>query len=809
MDALFQDVRSAVRSFRRRPLLFASAAAALALGIGASVSIFSVVDAVLLRSLPFEEPDRLLVAWTRSPQQGQPFVEVSYPDFLDWRAQSRMLSSLAAMPAVGQGFTIMGREPVRVQGRLVSGNFFEVLGARAWRGRTLEPEDDQPAAARVVVLSHGLWQRQFGSDPGLVGRSLVVDGTPMVVAGIMPPEFRYPPRVDLWTPVVPAIPQVVANRDVAWAIVVGRLAKGSTLEEARTELDGIVSRLSRAHHPKAAELGAVVTPLAEELFGPARPSLLVLLLAVLCVLLVACANVAALLMARAGARQREIAVRLALGASRARLARQLLAESVLIAVAGGLGGALLAAGTLDALVALVPAEVPRLQDAAIDARVLAFAVALTALAAVTAGLVPAFLASKPSLTEVLADEARSAGPARYRPLRSLLIGAEVAVALVLLCGAGLLARSFQNLRRVDLGFDSRDVLTLALSPPRGKYRSIEERRRLGRAVLERIDAVPGVQASGLVLLRPLGGTQVGLDWPFTVEGQSEEDARRNPLLNLEVVTPGYFRAMRIRLLRGRTFTERDDHRSQPVVVVSEAVARRYWPGQDPVGRRMRMPLPTAPYPQTWMTVVGVVGEARYREIQAARLDLYMSSLQSDEPLQHAVVRTSGDPLALVPAVKAAVQSVDRELVTSDVTTMDALVQAALGGARFSALLLSGFALTALALAALGTYGVVAFVVGRRTREIGVRMALGARAADVLRLVLRQGMAPVAGGVCVGLAGSLALGRALSGLLFGVRPHDLATLAGAAAVLAAAALVACSVPALRAARIDPACALREQ
>ncbi|PYQ00063.1 MAG: hypothetical protein DMF83_29085, partial [Acidobacteria bacterium] len=745
----------------------------------------------------------------RSPDNSVPFVEVSYPDYLDWRQQSRAFESMAIIPSVNQGFMLAGDEPMQVQGRLVSGNFFDVLGARPLLGRPLRPVDDRPGAGRVAVLCHGLWQRRFGADRAVVGRKIVVDGTPMEVVGVMPPAFRYPPKAEMWTPVVPAIPEAVANRGVYWAIVVGRLAPGVRLAQARAELDGIVARLARVN-PDAAATAAVVTPFAEQLFGPARAALVVLLTAVLLVLLVACANVSALLLARAADRQREIAVRLALGASRGRLVRQLLAESALIALAGAAGGTVVARWSLDALVSLVPADVPRLQDAAVDARVLAFAVALAATAALVSGLAPALLASRPSLTDALESGARTAGPGRTpRRLRALLVGAEAAVALVLLSGAGLMAQTFHNLRRVDLGYDPRHLLTLELTGGRNRYDKPAQWRMLHRTLLERIDRLPGVEASAGVLLRPLRG-QVGMDWIFVVEGQSEADLRRNPHLNLEAVTPGYFRAMRIPLRRGRTFTDQDTDGAPGVVVVSDTFARRYWPGQDPIGQRLKIPLPEAPaYHYNWLTVVGVVADARYRELQAARLDLYLSSLQSPYGPRHLVVRTTGDPLALASAVRDVVRSVDHDLLTEDITSMESLVEAALGGPRFGMQLLSAFALAALALAALGTYGVMAFLVGRRTREIGVRMALGARAADVRRLVFGQGMRPVLAGLAAGVVGSLALGRAVSTLLFGVGADDPATLAGAAAVLAGVAAAACYFPARRAARLDPAVALRRE
>jgi putative ABC transport system permease protein len=803
------DLRLAWRALRRRPLLFAVAAGALALGIGASTAVFTIVDAVLLRPLPFAEPARLVLLWQSIPERNAPFVEVSYPYFQEIRSRSRTLAGLAAMPSVNSGFTLGGREPVRVDGRIVTGNFFDVLGAHAALGRTFVEAEDRVGVPRVVVVSHGLWQRQFGGDPRLVGRTLELDGTPMTVIGVMPREFRYPAGVDLWTPLVPVIPEIVDKANVGWATLIGRVAPGATLDAARAEIDRLTADGLRREAPNAPAVKTVLTPLAHEWFGPARLALLVLLGAVLLVLLLACANVSALLLARAAARQREIAVRLALGASRARLVRQLLAEAVLIAVAGGLAGTLMAVWGLHGLLSLVPAEIPRLEDAAIDPRVLTFALVLTAVSALASGLVPALLASRSTLTDVLAEGSRSAGPgAQQVRARAVLVATETAAALVLLAGAGLLTRTFENLRRVELGFDPRNVLTFAVAGPHGKYEQPERRRQLYRAMIEKINAVPRVERSAAVFIRPLWG-KAGLDWPIMVEGQSEAEAERNPALNLQIVTHEFFRTMRMPVRLGRTFDDRDTAGVTPVVVVSEALAHRYWPGQDAVGKRIRTPMPSPPYAQTWMTVVGVTAPTRYRELQASRYDVYMSYLQSDEGLGHFVVRTTGDPVASTPAVRAAVRSVDAELILTDVTSMTALVDVALGGARFGMQLLSGFALVALLMAALGIYGVVAFVVSRRTREVGIRMALGARAADVLGLVLRQGMAPVVAGLAAGLVLALSLGRLGSSLLFEVPPHDVGTLAAAAAVLTAAALLACALPARRAARIDPAQALRDE
>ena len=809
MGGAFQDLRHALRSAARHPLLYAVAISVLALAIAAGTAVFSVVDAVVLRPLPFHDPERLVLVWETSPDRGIPFIEVSYPNYLDWRARSRTFEAMAIMGSVDSGVILTGDEPVEVKGRAVSANFFDVLGARPLLGRTLTAADDRAGAAGVAVLAHGLGQRRFGGDPAMVGRTVVMGGRPTTVVGVMPPAFRYPPSAELWIPIVAAEPKATADRGVGWTAVVGRLHQGVSARAAKAELDVIVSGIWTAvaaaydlrNFPEVRNQ-AVLLPLTAHLFGRARPALLALLAAVGLVLLIACANVCALLLARAVAREREMALRLALGASRTRLVRQLLSEGALIAVSAGGLGVLLASSTLEALVAQAPAEVPRLHDVALDGRVLAFALLLTSLTALGAGLVPALLASRPSLTEALSETSRLAGHPRYRRARGALVAGEVALALVLLSSAGLLARTFQNLRRVDLGFEPANLLALQVTGGERYARQQE----LYRDLVQTLQALPGVEAAGGVANRPLWGP-IGWDWTFEVEGQSQEEAARNPHVNLEAVTSGYFQAMRIPLVRGRAFTERDHERAPGVVIVSRNFADRFWPAQDPIGERLKIPLAGTPFHDTWLTVVGVTAEARYRELEAARLDMYMSNLQSNHPLQHLMVRTSGDPAALAPAVRAAVRALDPSLVVSDLRTMTDVVAAAQAGARFAMQLLSAFAAAALALAAIGTYGMLSYLARRRTREIGVRMALGARVGDVLALVLRQGMSPVAAGLCAGIAGSLAAGRALGALLYEVPPHDPAILTGAFVVLAAAALAACALPARRAARVDPATALR--
>ncbi|HSB62137.1 MAG TPA: ABC transporter permease, partial [Vicinamibacteria bacterium] len=737
----------------------------------------------------------------------QPFVEMSYPAFRDYRGQNRVFEDLAGMPSTNQGFLLTGRgEPAALEGRWVTGNFFTVLGVGPALGRTLVPRDDDPGAARVVVLSHALWRERFSSDAGIVGQALTLNDQSFTVVGVMPAGFGYPRGAQVWTPLVPAAGEIRENAGVWWMSGLGRLRPGITLQQAGAGMTALAERYNREQHSEEG-FAAVLTPVAEAVFGPTRPALLALFGAVTLVLLIACANVAGLLLVQVTERGSELAVRRALGASRASLLRGLACETLLVAAAGGATGLLLAHAGTPVLVALSPRDVPRLQDVAVDARAFGFALLASLLTAFLCALAPAGLLRRVSLEELLRGGGRGVAPGR-RGLRAALVVGEVAVALVLLVGAGLLFRSFVALRQAPLGFEPRGVLSLSIALPQSRYPDAPRWRAFYEELLPRVQALPGVASAATVTLRPLWGT-VGMDWPFTVEGQSAEEAGRNPLLNFEAVSPDYFATLGIAVTRGRAFTARDREGQPGVVVVSEALARRAWPGQDPLGKRLQLPLPGTPYHGAWLTVVGAVADARYREIQATRLDLYMSFLQANHRPKHLMVRTDGDPAALAPAIRAAVRGLDPDLPLAEVVTMSDVVSEALGGPRFAARVFSAFALVALLLAALGLYGLLAGSVSRRTREIGVRVALGAAPADVRRLVLGEGLALAAGGMVLGLAAALAGARLLRSLLFGVPPTDPATLAAVCLLLGAVAAAASLLPARRATMVDPAVTLRAE
>jgi len=807
VSSIQHDLVRGARLLRRAPGFAVVAAGTLALGIGSATALFSVVDAVLLRPLPFQDQGRLAILWQRDVRRGVPFIEVSYPDWRDWRDQSRSFAAMAVTPSVTSGFSVTGRdEPLHVEGQLVGEGFFDVLGTVAARGRTFRPEEHRVGAGRVVVLGDGLWRRAFGGDPSIVGRSLILDDTAFTVVGVMPPAFDYPDHAELWTPLEPAAPQLLSARGTRALVAIGRLAPSVSLDAARTEMNGIVRRLEQAASGTAQE-EAVITPLADALVGTTRPALMILVAAVAVLLLVACANVASLLLSRATSRRREAATRLALGASRGRLVSQFLAETLPLAVLGGAGGLASAWWALGLVRALDPGDVPRLASVAVDARALAVALATTLGTAILCGLAPAWRSAGADLVADLHEGGRGAtegvGP---RGARGLLVVGELALALVLVSAAGLMVRSLTAVSTVDLGFAPDRLLTFAVPLADSRYPDPPAARRFFQTLVERLEALPGVDRAAAVLLRPLWGP-VGLDWPYMLEGQTPDDARGNPLVNLEAVTPGYFETMGIPLVEGRRLAAADDDRSPGVIVVSASMARHAWPGESPIGRRLKMPLPGSPLDREWVTVVGVVGDARYRAIEGARQDVYLSSGQAPFTMRHVVVRTAGDPLGVARAAIGAVRAIDPDQPVADVASMDQIVARALGGRRFQTGVFGAFAALALVIASVGLFGVMGYWVTESTREIGVRVALGATARDVMTLVVGRGLRLVAIGVAVGLGAAVASTRVMAALLFEVTPTDPLTFATTAGLIALVALAACLVPAWRAARVDPIVALR--
>lgn len=808
MRTLWHDASYGVRMLMKRPVVTAVAVLTLALGVGANTAIYSIVNAVLLRPLPFAEQERLVVAWKRDQAVNAPLAELSIPEFNDWLNQSQAFESLAAMPTTvyGYGFVLTGRgEPVQLESAKVSADFFAALGRKAAHGRTFTAEEDRPGAERVVVLNDRLWRQRFQADPDLIGQSITLSGESFTVVGVMPAEFDFPKGADLWAPLQVNQTQN-NNRGAVFLQAIGRLKPGVTLGQAKAELDTVIKRVA-ANHPEtnAENHRAVVTPLAEHIFGNARQALWLLLAASGLLLLIACANVANLLLARATTRQREVAVRAALGATRARLARQLLTESAVLALIGGALGVFIAYWLIDLLVVFAPADIPRVDAVRINASVLAFTCVLTFATAAVFGLVPALAASQIDPHESLKEgSGRLIGGRQGQRWRRALIVTEIAITLVLLIGAGLILRSFQNLRQVKLGFDPHNVLTAELRLQGTKYDDPRQRKDFFQTLLERLKAQPGVEAAGAILIRPLEGT-IGWEVDYAVEGQSSSEAKNNAMGNYEVITPGYFQAMNLPLRAGRDFTEQDTADAQQVVIISETMARKFFgAGVDPLGRRIQpFPSPEA----AWRIIVGVAGDARYRELQDIRLDVYVPYRQTRISPAYLTIRTTTDAASFIPALRREVAALDETQAVTGLATMEQLVTNSLAQPRFSALLLSLLAGLAAMLAAIGIYGVISYSVTQRTHEIGVRLALGAQKTDVLRLVVKQGMLLTALGVSLGLLGSLAVTRLLANLLYGVTATDPTTFGAVALSLAAVALLASYIPARRATRVDPLVALR--
>jgi putative ABC transport system permease protein len=805
----WQDLRYGLRMLVKNPGFTIVAVAALALGIGANTAIFSVVNSVLLQPLPFKDPNQLVMLWEDATHLGFPKNTPSPANFLDWQRQNSVFAGMAAMAPRSFNLTGSG-EPERLDGRRVSANLFQLLGVQPQLGRAFRPEEDAPGS-RVVILSNGLWQRRFGGDRQIIGRAINLSGESYTVIGVMPTAMELPRMTDwhdqLWvTPAFPA--EEATSRGSHYLQVIARMKPGVTLPQAQAEMKTIAARLARQYPEDNLRIGATVNPLREEYVGEIRPALLILLGAVAFVLLIACANVANLLLARAAVRQKEISLRLALGATRSRLVRQFLTESLLLAAGGCAFGLLLAGLGLDLLKNFIPATIALSEGIAIDGKVLAFTAFVGMVTGVAFGLAPAAQASRFDLNENLKEGGRdgSAGYGTNR-LRSLLVIGEVAISFLLLIGAGLLINSFIHLRNLDPGFNPDHLLTATVQLSETKYPTKEKRAAFFQEVVRRVRAFPGVQSVG-----------VGNNLPFTYDGDSMPigvEGRRDPPPDerldvvLRVVGPGYFKTMQIPLVKGRDFTEDDRDDDARVVVISEKTAARYWPGQDPVGKRLRPGSLSSDSP--WRTVIGVVKDVRQNDfIAAPKPQMYMSYHQvRDFPPNALVIRTQVAPLSLAGSVRDAIWSVDKDQPVSEIRTMSDIVSQAVARQRFSMLLLGLFAGLALLLAAVGIYGVMSYTVAQRTHEIGIRMALGAQRGDVLKLALGQGLRLVTFGVLIGLAAAFVLTRVMTSLLFGVSPTDSMTFITISVVLMSVAALASYIPALRATRVDPMLALRYQ
>jgi predicted permease len=805
VEDLRQDIVFGLRVLRRNPVFSLVAVATLALGVGANTALFSITNAVVFRPLPFAEAERLLTLWECSAKSEAARVIVSPANYLDWREQTRSFEEMGAYTEDFYNISEDDSRPERVAAANATPSLFRALGVRPVLGRTFLPEEGLSEAGRAVLLSHGLWRRRFGGDPSVVGKTVRLNGPEYTVVGVLPPDFIISARrYEVYRAMGLSDTQRV-NRRGRYLMGIARLRPGVTAEQARAEMNAVGARLTAQYPDENAGRGATVYPLTALITGGARTALLMLLGAVGFTLLIACANVANLLLGQAASRRKEMAVRAALGAGRLRLVRQMLTESLTLSLAGGVAGLLLAKWGVGLLVSISPASLPRAEEAGLDMRVLGFTLLVSTLTGLAFGLVPALRASKVELTDALKAGSRPAGGGRRSLARGVLVAAEVALSLVLLVGAGLLVKSFIRLTEVELGFDPGRVVAADISLPY-RYNSGEKRVEFYRQLLTRVEALPGVSSAAVSQSVPLSGEEHGAQ--FRVGGREPAPDGSDRYGSIyHRVSADYFKTFGVRLLRGRGLNERDTAGAPAVALINETLARRVFPGEDPLGKQLVL----SGTPERPREIVGVVSDTRYvTPDRAPSPEIYVSYL--DDPYHHMslAVRAGGDPAALTGAVREELSALDREVPLANVKEMGQYVSDSLSPQRFSALLLAVFACAALGLAALGVYGVISNSVARRTHELGIRIALGARGADVLRLVVVQGMRPVLLGLGAGLAGASALTRVLESLLYGVSAFDPSVFAFVSLLLAAVALVACYLPARRAAmRVDPMNALRHE
>ncbi|HJQ25172.1 MAG TPA: ABC transporter permease [Blastocatellia bacterium] len=807
MQTLLQDLRYGARMLLKQPAFTFIAVMTLALGIGANTAIFSVVNAALLRPLPYRDADKLVIVWEQSPREAQNVVNPA--NFMDWSEQNNVFTEMAttfdrSASLIGDG------EPEEVPAQYATVNLFSMLGVEPILGRGFTPDDVKANQPRVAVLSFGLWQRRFGGDPQVIGRQVTIDRNPVTIVGVMPAGFSWHihkgsmtgKSAEMWTPW--EIGTDMRTRGGRFMTVAARIKPDVSFEQARTEMKAIGERLAAEYHDFNANWGVNVVPLRTQFTGELRPALLVLLGAVAFVLLIACANVANLLLARAAVREKEMAVRAALGASRWRVLRQLLTESVLLAALGGAAGLLLAWWGIDLLLAFSPRELTALQQVKISGPVLGFTLTVSLLTGIIFGLVPAFEATRFNLQESLKEGGKNVGgTARSHRLRNAFVVAEIALALVLLVGAGLLVRSFARLQAVDPGFNARHLLTMRINLPMRKYDNDSKRINFFRQAIAGIKALPGVEDAGAVNWLPFAGPHAGT--LVEIEGRPPLPPGEGLVTGSSVTDINYFDTMQIPLKRGRLFTEQEATEMRHVVVVNEAFARKNFPGEDPLGHRVVIYMKQENVP---CEIIGIVGDNRHMGLNIETEPMaYWPHPELTYPFMTLVIRTPGDPTSIASAARQVIQTLDSEQPVADVRTMASLMADSVARARFNTLLLTVFAAVAMILAAVGIYGVMSYSVTMRTHEIGLRMALGAQARDVLGLVVKQGLALTVGGVAIGLGTAFALTRIMTSLLFNVSATDPLTFAGVALGLAGIALLACYIPARRATRVDPMVALR--
>ncbi len=810
METLLKDLRYGLRSLLKQPGFTVIAVITLALGIGANTAMFSVINAVLLRPLPYQDPSRLVTIWEESPERGLYQLPISYANYRDWIDQNRVFEQISAYTFTNLNLTGAG-EPARLSTVRTSASLFSLIGATPQLGRTFLTEEDKEGGNRVVILGHGLWQSRFGSDASIVGKSLTLNNQSYTVVGVMSPNFQFPvgfgylgrvlnDPTDLYVPI--AATGTEASRGNYSFFALGRLKPGVTIDQARAEMTTIERRLEQQYPDSNTGIGISLIPTQEQTVKEIRPALLVLLVAVAFMLLIACANIANLLLARAASRQKEIAIRTALGASRLRVLRLLLAESLMLSLAGGLLGLLLAFWGTDALMALTPDNIPRLNEVGVDARVFGFTLAVSLVTGIFFGLIPAIHASKPDLNEALKEGSRGAmGSSAGKRTRSILVAVEVALSLVLLIGAGLMIKSFARLQQVNLGFNPDKVLAVTLTLSQSRYPEAREQAAFFQETLDRLQSLPGVQSAGATTALPLTLELSGSD--FRIEGHPEPEAGKEMLIHTRSVSPGYFGTLGISLLKGRDFSDRDNSDAPKTAIINNELARTYFSNEDPLGKRV-----TFDDGQSWISIVGVIGDVKQLGLdESAKPEVYFPYLQVSEPSMSLVVRTGSDPLTLAAAVKNQIQTIDKDLPIDEAKTMEQLLAESVSGRRFNMLLLSVFALVALVLAVVGIYGVMSYTVTQRTHEIGIRVAIGAQPRDVFRMVIGQGMMLAMIGVAFGLVGAFGLTRLMTSMLFGVEPTDPATFIGIAVLLIGVALAACYIPGRRATKVDPLVALR--